>query len=92
MIQIIVNKNKNKEFLTMGNLWLHSGTKFHQTCHGSSLCKLAQVCPTKGPLPGTHFSMSWRACAMAYTALYTLYSGLRFETSRNSVFTVARFS
>ena len=64
----------------------------HDTCHGCIVCKLAQLCPVKGPLPGTHCNMSWRAWARAYTALYTLYSYLRSDTSRSVVSTVPRSS
>lgn len=62
------------------------------TCQGSSLCRLAQRCPLKGPLPGTHCSRSCRAWARAYTALYTLYSGLSSDTSPQSVSTSLRSS
>ena len=71
------------------NRW---SVNWYPTCHSSSLCKLAQLCPLKGPLPGTQRSMSSRAYARAYTALYTLYSGLRFEMSNNSVSTLSRSS
>lgn len=65
---------------------------WHHTCHGSSCFKLPQLCPLKGPPPGLHCIMSSRAYAKAYTALYTLYSGRRFEISKNSVCTLSRFS